>query len=206
MKRLEPIMVGVFIAILLQGCKTYNTLQSLGSKSPIDPKLPALEKSIDFKGGGLFYGNSDQYEIFDQEVENNLCNPYGQKFGYIILRTYYSKYKLGLGYSVASGLTLLIPNLLGLPLARPKFEVQATIEILNSRKELIGKYKASGEGKSIMALYYGYSQSDAIRKARNEALNNALEGIRNQIKSDVPRLMDEFRKANKLAGEDMPPK
>jgi hypothetical protein len=91
-------------------------------------------------------------------------------------------------------------------LARPKFEVQATIEILNSRKELIGKYKASGEGKSIMALYYGYSQYDAIRKARNEALNNALEGIRNQIKSDVPRLMDEFRKANKLAGEDMPPK
>ncbi|HXA00805.1 MAG TPA: hypothetical protein VNW99_02395 [Cytophagaceae bacterium] len=146
----------------------------------------------------FLYGSSDQFEIFDQEVDNNLCNPYGQKFGYIVLRTYYSKFGLGLGYSVASGITLLIPNLLGMPMGRPKFELQATVEILNSKKELIGKYRAVGTGKSLMALYYGYGQSDSIRKARVDALNNALSEIRKQIQTDAPRLLEELGKAGMI--------
>jgi hypothetical protein len=189
----------IFIMILFQNCRTYNSSQSLNLKSPIEPKLPALKSSMDNQSGTfvtpLLYGNADQFEIFDQEVDNNLCNSYGPKYGYIVLRTYYSKFGLGLGYSVVSGITLLIPNLFGMPMGRPKFELQATVEILNSKKELIGKYRAVGTGKSIMALYYGYGQSNAIRKARIDALNNALSEIRKQIQTDAPKLSEELKKA-----------
>jgi hypothetical protein len=192
----------IFVMILFQNCRTYNSSQSLNLKSPIDPKLPALKSSMDNQSGTFvtpfLYGNADQFEIFDQEVDNNLCNSYGQKYGYIVLRTYYSKFGIGIGYSVVSGITLFIPNLLGMPMARPKFELQATVEILNSRKELIGKYRAAGKGKSITALYYGYGQSDSIRKARIDALNNALSEIRKQIQTDAPRLSEELKKAGTI--------
>jgi hypothetical protein len=193
----------LFIMILFQNCRTYNSAQSVNTKSPIEPKLPALKASMDNQTNMLtlpltVYGSSDQFEIFDQEVDNNLCNSYGKRFGYIVLRTYYSKFGLGIGYSAASGATLFIPNLFGMPMARPKFEIQATVEILNSKKELIGKYRAAGAGKSIMALYYGYGQSDSIRKARVEALTNALSEIRKQIQADAARLSEELRKAGMI--------
>jgi hypothetical protein len=192
------LLSSILLLILTPGCKTYSVAKFSVVKAPIEPLLPALTKSVDYHSSLLLAVNSDQYELFDEEVDNNLTNPYGEKYGYIVLRTYFTKYRLGLGYAVASGAMLMIPDLIGFPMGRPNFEILATVEILNARKELIGKYKAAGEGKSVIALYYGYTQNSALRKAQSDALKAALADIRKQIQDDAGRLSMELQNAGPI--------
>jgi hypothetical protein len=97
-----------------------------------------------------------------------------------------------------SGFTLFLPNLIGLPMARYKIEVQMTVEIWNAKKELVGKYKGLGEGKASVACYYGYGMTGAATKAQSQALKSALSVIRTQIQDDAQRITSELQKTGPI--------
>ena len=191
-----PISFIVLVVMALSGCKTWDISQLSPTNAPISSKLPALEESTQ----GIINSSEyqDKQDLFNAEVEQNLMIPYGEKYGYIILQTNTGDIKMGNGFSVVSGLTLFIANLIGIPFSRTKIELEATVEILNSRKELIGKYRAIGKGQGIAALYYGYAVKNTFRKAYADALKNALSQIRPQIQTDAGRLSSELKKTGQI--------
>lgn len=196
MKNFLPIL-SLILSIVVTNCKPWHISQLSPPNTPITPKLPALQQSS--QGILTVSSYQDGQELFSNEVEQNLTNPYGEKYGYIILITNTGNIKWGVGYTIISGATFFVTNLLGLPFSETKLEMEATIEILNSKKELIGRYRAVGKGKAVAALYYGYALTNTFRKAYADALKDAFSQIRPQIQADAERLSNELQKAGKIS-------
>jgi hypothetical protein len=190
------------IAVFFQSCRSIKVSEYAVDNAPISPKLPALEKSFNNNNNthvngysGIALNSSHSMQILNDEFDDNICNPYGAKYGYVLVSTSYIKSRAGLGFALISGYTLLLPNLLGFPMGRYYYEMQVTVEILNSKRELIGKYRAIGKGKAMVAYYYGYGSVSASTKANLDALKGALRDIRTQIQQDASRLNNDLQTA-----------
>jgi hypothetical protein len=198
------IILLVLSCLLFQNCRSWTITQITNTNAPISPKLPALQKGSIYGQPiytpGMAYYNTDIGTIFTEEVENNLTDPFGEVYGTINYHTNMIQMKIGIGYALVSGFTMMVPNLLGFPMGNYKIELETIVEIRNVKNELIGKYKATGKGKASVAMYFGYGSVTALRKARADALNNCLINIRVQIQQDVLRLTTELKNAKAVTG------
>lgn len=75
-----------------------------------------------------------------------------------------------------------------LPYQTVRCEVDLQLEIADVQGRPIVTYSAPGVGKAKVALYYGYSSVDAVRKANLAALQAALKAIETKLQVDVPAL------------------
>jgi hypothetical protein len=199
MKRLLLRIFPLGITLLLFSCKTWDATQIEPKADPIEPKLPALERSITDYANAEVSTNEDEMEIFTKEVENNLTEPYGKKFGYITMSSNRLKANFGNGLTLLNILLGGAPILLGVPVGPVEHKTEITIKILNANRNLIGKYSAVGSAKNTVALYYGYSLEDANRKTRADAIKNAMQKIREQIQKEAERLNKKLKEVGPIS-------
>lgn len=187
------------VVFLLVGCKSWTPAAITIAKKTISPKLLTLENTADELGKSLIYRTSvDELKIFNQELEENLTDPYGTKYGYISYKSRLIDYKLGLGYYIVSTLLMTIPNLLGLPFMNIKYEIESEIRILDRNKKLLAKFSAVGKSKTIVAYYYGYSLKYATRKTYIEAIIDGLNMLRPQIEKEAININEKLQTAGKI--------
>jgi hypothetical protein len=150
----------------------------------------------------LYYSltSADKIKIFEYEMTNNIAEQRRDKSrGYAVFRISRGNYKQKFAWSIVSGLTLMIPNLLGMPYGRVVTELDVQIDFYDSNKNLIKSYQANGKGKASLALYYGYSefgpllQSSVFRIAYIKATKSAMEKVKLQIEEDHHFLSSQLR-------------
>ena len=81
--------------------------------------------------------------------------------------------------------TLGIPALLGSPVNIVEVEMTLSLNICNSKNEIIEIYTGEGYAKEYLALYYGYGQdvySVALLKSFSSGMKTAFEKIKNDQK------------------------
>ena len=188
MKRMLIRIFSLGITLLFFSCKTWDATQIEPKADPIKPKLPALERSITDYANAEVVSNEDEMEIFTKEVEKNLTDPYGDKYGYITFQSNYLNRSQGVGFYLLNIVTLGVPSLFGVPWAVIEHRVEVTIKILDVDRNLITKYSNIGLGKNYIAYYYGYSGKDAHRKTAADAHKSALKKIREQIDKESKEL------------------
>ncbi len=167
----------------------------VAENDPINPRLLTLERQIEDLSSATVVVSDDELKVFQDEVETNLIDPYGQKVGYIALKTRELQSKMGLGYTITGGLLLGIPWLFGMPVSQFYSKMEVEIRILDINNKLIGKFTAIGESKAPSALYYGYTGKNAMRKVKPEAIQKGLAKIRPQLQNDVERLNEKLQEA-----------
>jgi len=175
----------------MTGCKSWDVSKISVKKEPLTPKLLALERKIEDVANTVVATISDEMKIFTKEVEENLIDPYGDKYGYIIMKQNIIKMKSGI--FIPNAILLFIPTILGSPVAITKYTIEVEIRITDFQNKLLGKYTAIGKGKNICAMYYGYSLMNVGRKTYVDAINDAFNQIRPQILADVARLNEKLK-------------
>jgi len=109
-------------------------------------------------------------------------NPLGQVRFKLL---YYNRQNSGWGYTIPSIATMWVLNVVGMPVATVRCDLDLQVEIADAQGASIVTYTAPGSSKAKVALYYGYNPVDAIRKANLEALKAALKAIETKMQEDV---------------------
>lgn len=133
---------------------------------------------------------NDLRVIFENDVKNNICEKYGSNKGYISCSVVTgANYKpMGawwLTYCIGCG----IWQLLGVPTGAAKTYLQIQVDIYDMNKNLIGTYTSPYiKDKAYIALYWGYSGNNALRKTAQTAFKECMDNIKRQIAADSQRL------------------
>ena len=188
---MKSIFKFILISVLFSSCKSWDASKISVKKEPLTPKLLTLERKIEDVVNTVIATNPDEMKIFTKEVEENLIDPYGDKYGYIIMKQNIIKMKPGI--FIPNAILLYVPTLLGVPFAITKYTIEVEIRITDFNNKLLGKYTAIGKGKNICAMYYGYSLMNVARKTYTDAINDALNQIRPQILADVNQLNEKLK-------------
>lgn len=176
---MKHLTILTYILLVFTGCKSWNSAEINVQKDPISPKLLTLERRMEDLANTSITTNEDELKLFTREVEENLIDPYGDKFGFIVLKRNVIENKMGMMPWILLNAPLFhAPLLFGFPMAKPIFIIEVELRVMDSQNKLIGKYMAVGRGKNTIALYYGYSSLDAYRKTYADALNDAFNQIR----------------------------
>ena len=196
MKVVFKIVIALF---LLTSFKSWDASKVGVKKEPLSPKLLTLDRKIEDVANTTVVTNPDQMRFFTKEVEENLIDPYGDKYGYIIMKQNIIKFKAGMmPWIIPNAILFYTPILFGLPFTKPKYIIEIEFRIMDSQNKLIGKYSATGKGSCVVAMYYGYSLMNAGRKIYLDALNDAFNQIRPLIQADALRLNEKLKEAGKL--------
>jgi hypothetical protein len=126
----------------------------------------------------------DTIVLFDREFKDNVTNPIGEKYGFATFKIAAGGTKSGVILPFFSGLTLGSLNLLGMPADAYKTSVEVEIELLDAKKNVVGRYTAIGTATSLVAFYYGYTNENASRMSNILAVKRALTEIKDHIKND----------------------
>jgi hypothetical protein len=184
--------------VFFVSCKSWDPSMIKVEDAPLPTKLLALERQMGDVANTTIVSNKDELKLFTQEVEQNLTNPYGDKYGYIVFKTNFIEAKDGLGFLILSSATLSLLNIFGLPWQKVYRKIEVEIRVLDSKRRLIGKYSAVGEASTTIAYYYGYKSGDAYRKTHAEVIANALNKIRPKILADANRINNSLSDSGKL--------
>lgn len=140
----------------------------------------------------------DTIRIFEKEIKENISTVYGKKVGYIRLSLgYHNTENTFMSYYIPSMLSLYTLNLLGFPIMSAEENLEATIEILNNKKEIIKAYKEDASYKEYSAMYWGYTPKDMKRKIASNNIKSIMEKIRLKIRDDSSEIIKKLsRTAN----------
>lgn len=130
----------------------------------------------------------DAITIFDRDVKDNISDPFGESKGIILCKINASNQKQNLGWAFLSGLTLMVPNIFGMPIGSYKITLDLDIEIYNNAEKLIARYNGIANKKIYMAAYWGYGK-DAVRVANIMAFRDAMNQIKMQIENDYDNII-----------------
>ncbi len=189
------------LIFLLGGCRTWDGSFIKPGTDPINPKILTLNLKLEDYQTAASVGNStldyrlnDGIMLFTKEAEQNLMDPFGDKYGTMSLRTNIVVARFGIGNMLLSSLLFTLPNVMGFPFMNIRYKLSAEVRITDSNKKLIGMYQGQGESSVKVAYYYGYSlwNSSADRKAYTDALTEALASIRSKIRSDAAMLNEKL--------------
>lgn len=170
---------------VLSGCKSTDQVLFRSQSAALTHRLPALEVAVDngqlAATEGAYPG--DPLKLFQQEVKQNLVDEADSaRFGYLKLQVTSATTKRGgRGLQAFQMATLMVPSLFGLPIEYCRTAVQAEVQVIDSHGELVGTYIGEGTSNVRVAMYHGYSQTQAARLADVEALRQALNQIRPQL-------------------------
>ena len=168
----------------------YN-LEAIYSKG----RYEGLSANITYSGtytgvssiSGIQYGDprvNDTINIFNKEVKDNITNPYGEKKGYISLRLTNRLSENSDCYLLFSSLTGCLLNIIGFPFNKVSDTLEMEVEILNKNKEIVKRYTEVVLNSNYVAMYWGYSENDVLRKVAADNIKQGLEKIRFKIEED----------------------
>ncbi|WP_143436560.1 hypothetical protein [Hymenobacter crusticola] len=189
---------------LLVSCVSVDRVIFRPHSAAFENRLPNLELAIDHST----LDNTDSLladapqQLFQHEVTQNIVDPTDNiKFGCLKLTiTSVVNERKGKGFQVLQMATLMAPSLLGVPLEYYRSSVRAQVQVINSHGKVLGCYRGVGYSTVQVALYHGYSQTNASRLADIDALRHALSQIRPQIEGVSDSLRTKL-----LAGGPMGP-
>jgi len=136
---------------------------------------------------------SDAINIFYKEVNENITSPYGTKKGYISLRLGYRGTDWSYIYPAASIASLFTLNLAGFPCDKLEESLEVEVQIMNTKKEIVGRYVENVINYDYIAAWWGYDKKDIFRKVAATNLITALEKIRYKINNDAPELKKKLK-------------
>jgi hypothetical protein len=169
------IFLSSFLLLITSSCATIDVVTY--TKAPTDPivtKIIPLEK--------LVVDNA----IFESDmIDNNLCEIYGPKYGYIIYNGNIQSDTKGEVLMFFNSLLCGVPSLFGVPFFKVTCNANVNFEIQNNKKETIAKFSGNGFSSVKCALYYGYNSKNSYIKATYDAANNAHKEIRKQLTNEV---------------------
>lgn len=194
----SKLLIFVIALIGLSSCKAWDPSMMVSPNDPISPKLLTLDRRIEDFASTRVVASDDQLRLFTQEVETNLMDPYGSKYGYIAMKTNVIESKFGLPFFYLSGFTAFTANLLGSPFLIIRHTIEVEYRILDRNNKLLSKYSAIGSSKVIVAFYYGYSPRDGVRKAYSDCLVDAFNKIRPQVQADAQRINEKLEAAGEF--------
>jgi hypothetical protein len=207
------------ILALAAGCRTIHLSEF--RPEPANAKLlPALDMDIDMASlESAYWGNSvvvasnsydpvenrqvymlhrdiriqDAVTLYERETRDNITNPIGQPYGFIYYKipVSYIRHR-GTGLFVLSSFMLMLPNVLGLPFGGYEINMEVEVEILNSNREVIGRYTGLGKGAAPVAFWWGYTPADAQRISNVKSIKAAMNQIKQQINRDYEHLQREL--------------
>jgi hypothetical protein len=126
----------------------------------------------------------DALTLFKRELRESITENSSSKYGSAVFRINTSDSGQGaLGLAFLSGLTLITPNLVGMPFANYRTVLDVRLDIINSSGENISSYSAVGESK-VWVKVGGYNMGDAKRVSNIRALKTALGKIKEDIEKD----------------------
>ncbi|MBK6929859.1 MAG: hypothetical protein IPH12_02990 [Saprospirales bacterium] len=131
----------------------------------------------------------DVFLLLGNELNENFVQATGDQRGKARFKLiYYNRFNSGWGYTIPSVLTFGVVNIFGLPAKVTRSEMELQMEIVDNAGNVLAHYRAPGAGKAKVAMYYGYSGFGAMRKANLLALQDAMQGIKQQMEADLPEL------------------
>jgi hypothetical protein len=169
-----------------------GTFQGSSSNNSNSSKISGLGTAVSSSTMSKDVRIQDAITIFDRDVKDNITDPFGDFKGYILCKINASSEKQNLGWAFLSGLTLMVPNILGMPIGAYKIVLDVDVEVYSISEKLIARYNASAYHKKYMAAYWGYGQ-DASRVANIMAFRDAMNQIKVQIDKDYDNV---FQKLN----------
>jgi hypothetical protein len=184
--------LGLVLLTLAPACMSVKPLLKLTPSAAIANRLPALEVAADqgplaMNDGAL---PEDALEVFKKEFQTNLGEPTDSAaFGYarfVVKKV--NTVRTGRGLQTFQMFTLLTPSLFAMPLEWYCTTLQAEVQVTNANGDILGTYKGTGTSKVKVAMYHGFSQSDAPRLADVIAIRGALAQIRPQLDTAATRL------------------
>ncbi len=212
------------VFILFTSCKTIliSELSPSGKNAELLPPLNAVLDESSFGSafgltktssvGGVYsfnsryaiassqsttYGNPNLqhvYTIYTRDIEN-ISQSYGDRKGNAVCRLIVgSTEPCGYGWAVLSGMTLLVPNLLGMPFGNCKTVMQIEVSIYTNGGKLAGKYLSSPRTSKVpLALWHGYSPNSAEMKTIIDAFKESMSDIKYAVSQDNRRLQAELQ-------------
>jgi hypothetical protein len=185
-------LLSTFALAGLGACKSVKGTFSAVPTATISKRLPPLEITADpgplaMNDGAL---PEDPLRMFKAEMQRNVVEPTDTAtYGYArLVVTKVKTVRTGRSLQAAQVITFLIPSIFGAPLEWYKTDIQAEVQMMNANGELLGTYTGKGTSNVKVAMYSGYSQTEAPRLADVLALKEALAQIRPQLDTASTRL------------------
>lgn len=136
---------------------------------------------------------NDIINMFDKEVKENITTPYGEKKGYISLKLGYRGSEGSIIYPLTSTLSLFTLNLVGFPWNELQETLEVEVQIMNNKKEIIGRYTENVFSHNYVAMWWGYDENVIYRKVAADNIKQALEKIRNRISAETSELNNKLK-------------
>ncbi len=184
-------LLGLMV-LVFGSCKRFDVATVGVTDDPLDRKLLTLEPRAEAFGNPDRPVNELKMRLFRKELEENLMDPYGDVYGEVVITQTVIDQRARLFFPTA--LLLYTPMLVGFPLAFPKMEIELELRIYDAKRKLIGVYTGTGRGNVTIAMYYGYGFTGA-QKMYADAINEAFDEIRSQVRRDAIRINDALERA-----------
>jgi len=187
---MKGMIASVIVAFLLVGCSTFDPSMLQASKSEISPKLLRLSyeesgKVLSVKSANTIDVNSYMYTVFKRELPN-ISSLSGDKKGSMDINVTYASMKPGSrGLGFISGLMLMVPNLLGMPIGSFNANLEFDASIKNLDGNEIWSHTYSGKTKKYVGLYYGRYAS--FRDAESILMVQLFKDQIAEMKADLQR-------------------
>jgi hypothetical protein len=180
-------------------CKAFDPTLLNPTAVVLSPKLPALENRVRDEveevtvlmvpGGSLVTTprSRDVATLFERETREAITAPYGDKKGFLELKVTPITTR-GLGWLLLSGVTLFLPNLVGMPLSAWRTTVSTQLDVLDSQRRLVATYRAEGEAKAVWSLFSRTNYTEPGRVVYLQAVRQCLDQIKTTMQPDLARL------------------
>ncbi|WP_226175203.1 hypothetical protein [Hymenobacter lucidus] len=164
--------------------------------APLATRLPLLDVGVD---ANVFQASAganpeDAQKLFRLELERNLMDAKDTTtYGSVKLQlTKSDLQRTGRGLHIFQLATLMTPTILGIPAEFFHGNVQAEVQIIDVKGNVLATYTGKGKSNITVAMYYGYSQKGSPRLADVQALREALNEIRPQLAADAAALREQL--------------
>ena len=161
MKIFFVIITSVIVITMFVGCATVgfdNALLQPGGNE-ISPRLPHLkisselvkDRNLTVSNANILKSNSYMYTIFERELEENICDMYGEAKGTIDLVIINASYDSG--YNGLFVISLFGPGLFGFPAGSTKTDVEFEVRVYDSEGNRVWKKIYSDSKKGFLTMY-----------------------------------------------------
>ena len=188
----RPALLAVLALSGLSACMSVKSSLVHTPTAAISKRLPPMEITADpgplaMNDGAL---PEDPLRLFKSELQHNVVEAADTAtFGYMrLVVTKVKTIRKGRSLQAAQVLTMLVPSLFGAPLEWYNTDIEAEVQVMDASGQLLGTYTGKGSSTVKVAMYHGYSQTDAPRLADVLALREALGKVRPQLDTAATRL------------------
>ncbi len=194
--------VSLIALLFCASCKSFDPNLLNPTAVVLSPKLPAMEDRVRDEveltvvivpGESVVTTRSrDVATLFERETREAITAPYGDKRGFLELKVTPIQTR-GSAWPLVSGLTLFIPNVVGMPLSAWRTTVSTQLDVLDSQRRLVATYRAEGEAKAVWGLFSATNYTEPGRVVYLQAVRQCLDQIKIKMQPDLARLQNQLK-------------